>query len=49
MKSVKLEWCLGDLRKSVYLLEEAVKHYADFPKVNAKINIRFFSVYINDI
>lgn len=33
MKSVKLEWCLGEIRNSEILLEEAVKHYPDFAKL----------------
>jgi hypothetical protein len=33
MKSVKLEWCLGDIPKAKDLLTEAVKHYPGFPKV----------------
>ena len=33
MKSVKLEWCLGEIRNAKTLLEEATKHYGDFPKV----------------
>ena len=34
MKSVKLEWCLGEIKNAKKLLEEAVKHYPDFAKVN---------------
>ena len=34
MKSVKLEWCLGEIRNAKTLLEEATKHYGDFPKVS---------------
>ena len=34
MKSVKLEWCLGAVDTAKELLEESVKHYATFPKVN---------------
>ena len=33
MKSVKLEWCLGDIRKAKELLDESVKHYPSFAKV----------------
>lgn len=33
MKSVKLEWCLGEVNNALQLLEEAVKHYPDFPKL----------------
>ncbi|KAK3087474.1 hypothetical protein FSP39_006402 [Pinctada imbricata] len=33
MKSVKLEWCLGEIRNAKTLLEEAVKHYPDFAKL----------------
>ena len=33
MKSVKLEWCLGDIRKARDLLDESVKHYPNFAKV----------------
>lgn len=35
MKSVKLEWCLGEVDNALMLLDEAVKHYPDFPKVSA--------------
>ena len=35
MKSVKLEWDLGDMVKARELLAEAVKHYPDFAKVNS--------------
>ena len=34
MKSVKLEWCLGEIRAAKQLLEESVKHYSDFAKVS---------------
>ena len=34
MKSVKLEWCLGETLNAKTLLEEATKHYGDFPKVS---------------
>jgi len=33
MKSVKLEWCLGDIKKARDLLDESVKHYPNFAKV----------------
>ena len=33
MKSVKLEWCLGEIDNAKMLLDEAVKHYPDFAKV----------------
>ncbi|XP_070209587.1 pre-mRNA-processing factor 6-like [Littorina saxatilis] len=33
MKSVKLEWCLGEVDNALRLLDEAVKHYPDFPKL----------------
>ncbi|XP_014780302.1 pre-mRNA-processing factor 6 [Octopus bimaculoides] len=33
MKSVKLEWCLGEIDNAKLLLEEAVKHYPDFAKL----------------
>ena len=33
MKSVKLEWCLGDIKKSRELLDESVKHYPNYAKV----------------
>ncbi|KAK3580260.1 hypothetical protein CHS0354_012789 [Potamilus streckersoni] len=33
MKSIKLEWCLGEIDKAKTLLEEAVKHYPDFAKL----------------
>ncbi|XP_033726483.1 pre-mRNA-processing factor 6-like [Pecten maximus] len=32
MKSVKLEWCLGEIRNANTLLDEAVRHYPDFAK-----------------
>ncbi|PVD31927.1 hypothetical protein C0Q70_07353 [Pomacea canaliculata] len=34
MKSVKLEWCLGEVDNALMLLDEAVKHYPDFPKLS---------------
>jgi len=34
MKSVKLEWCLGDIKKANELLVESVKHYPNFAKVS---------------
>jgi len=34
MKSVKLEWCLGDIVKARELLNESVKHYPHFAKVS---------------
>jgi pre-mRNA-processing factor 6 len=33
MKSVKLEWCLGDIASAKELLTESVKHYPGFPKL----------------
>ena len=36
MKSVKLEWCLGDMEKGMQLIVDSVKHYGDFPKVNMR-------------
>lgn len=33
MKSVKLEWVLGNLTAAQELCEEALKHYEDFPKL----------------
>ncbi len=33
MKSVKLEWCLGNIREAKKLLEESVKQYDNFAKV----------------
>lgn len=33
MKSVKLEWVLGNIRAAQELCEEALKHYEDFPKL----------------
>ncbi|XP_077989706.1 pre-mRNA-processing factor 6-like [Glandiceps talaboti] len=33
MKSVKLEWCLGCNRDALKLLDEGLKHYADFAKL----------------
>ena len=33
MKSVKLEWCLGEIADARQLLEESVKLYADYPKL----------------
>lgn len=34
MKSIKLEWCLGEIKNAHTLLQEAVKHYPDFAKVS---------------
>ncbi|XP_013383916.1 pre-mRNA-processing factor 6 isoform X3 [Lingula anatina] len=33
MKSVKLEWCLGDIKRAKAFLQEAVNHYPDFAKL----------------
>ncbi|WAR16561.1 PRP6-like protein [Mya arenaria] len=33
MKSVKLEWCMGEINNAKSLLEDATKHYPDFPKL----------------
>jgi len=33
MKSVKLEWCLGDSAKAKELLDESVKQYPNFSKL----------------
>lgn len=33
MKSVKLEWCLGDLQEAVKLCDEALSHYNTFAKL----------------
>jgi pre-mRNA-processing factor 6 len=33
MKSVKLEWVLGNIAAAQELCEEALKHYEDFPKL----------------
>ena len=33
MKSVKLEWCLGDIEAAKKLLKESVTVYADCPKL----------------
>lgn len=33
MKSVKLEWVLGNIVAAQELCEEALKHYEDFPKL----------------
>jgi hypothetical protein len=33
MKSVKLEWCQGEIQNAKTLLVEAVRHYSDFAKV----------------
>jgi len=33
MKSVKLEWCLGERKKSIELLDESVRLYSDFAKL----------------
>ena len=33
MKSVKLEWCLGEMGQAKTLLEESLKHYPSFPKL----------------
>lgn len=36
MKSIKLEWCLGEIKNAHTLLQEAVKHYPDFAKVSVE-------------
>lgn len=33
MKSVKLEWVLGNITAAQELCEEALRHYEDFPKL----------------
>lgn len=33
MKSVRLEWALGDLKKANMLLDEGLKQYPDFAKL----------------
>ena len=33
MKSVKLEWVLGNIEAAHELCTEALKHYEDFPKL----------------
>lgn len=33
MKSVKLEWVLGNIVEAQELCSEALKHYEDFPKL----------------
>lgn len=33
MKSVKLEWVLGNIEAAQELCEEALRHYEDFPKL----------------
>lgn len=33
MKSVKLEWVLGNIQAAHELCTEALKHYEDFPKL----------------
>lgn len=33
MKSVKLEWVLGNMEAAQELCTEALKHYEDFPKL----------------
>ena len=33
MKSVKLEWCLGDVDTAKGLLEEGLKHFEDYAKL----------------
>jgi len=33
MKSVKLEWVLGNIEAAHELCAEALKHYEDFPKL----------------
>ena len=38
MKSIKLEWCLGEIKNAHTLLQEAVKHYPDFAKVSINIH-----------
>lgn len=38
MKSIKLEWCLGEIKNAHTLLQEAVKHYPDFAKVSINVH-----------
>lgn len=38
MKSIKLEWCLGEIKNAHTLLQEAVKHYPDFAKVSFNVH-----------
>ncbi len=45
MKSVKLEWCLGDIQEAKVLLEESVKHYSDFSKVGLSVCISISAMY----
>lgn len=33
MKSVRLEWALGDLKKANLLIDEGIKQYPDFAKL----------------
>ena len=33
MKSVKLEWCLGEMKRANELLEESVKNYPECAKL----------------
>lgn len=33
MKSVRLEWALGDLKKANTLIDEGIKQYPDFAKL----------------
>jgi len=44
MKSVKLEWCLGDIRKAKELLDESVKHYPSFAKVSI-LHVQYETIF----
>jgi len=46
MKSVKLEWCLGDIKKARDLLDESVKHYPNFAKVSVFQYDLYFADYV---
>lgn len=48
MKSIKLEWCLGEIKNAHTLLQEAVKHYPDFAKVSKERERERFNVLLND-
>ena len=43
MKSVRLEWVLGNLRQAKELLKEALRKYDSFPKVG---NVLFCWLYL---
>ena len=45
MKSVKLEWCLGEVGKALTLLTEAVKLYPEFSKVGTRVPLEYLLQY----